>query len=275
MTANKEKNINVQNRSQRGRRIHSFIRWMRERFFLRLHMSLILMGTVLSGLLATKVLLLLDVDNIVVRYPLSVLCAYLAFFLFVKLWLNYITAAGNIQGPDPSADIIPDLPNFGDGTGPDIDLPRFSGGGGDSGGGGVSASFDGPATQAAFSPPSSGASVSGIGDAVGDTASGIVDSDEGAIVLIVLGVLLAAIFGAGIYLIYIAPHILSEAAFDFVLGSSLIRSYRKVTGQEWMGSVLKDTYKPFLFALVVSFAAAWLIRSYMPEFTSVSDIFRQ
>lgn len=92
-------------------------------------------------------------------------------------------------------------------------------------------------------------------------------------VLIVLGVLLAVIFGAGIYLIYIAPHILSEAAFDFLLGSSLLRSYRKVTSPDWMGSVFRDTYKPFLVVLLVSFGAALAIRHYMPEFTRISDIF--
>src|SRR5512145_561469 len=133
MTANKEKNINVQNRSQRGRRIHSYMRWVRERFFLRLHMSLILLGTALFGLLATKALLLIGVENIIIRYPLSVLCAYLAFFLFVKLWLKYITASGNFPGPDLSADVIPNLPDLGPGPGPDIELTRFSGGGGGSG----------------------------------------------------------------------------------------------------------------------------------------------
>jgi hypothetical protein len=41
---------------------------------------------------------------------------------------------------------------------------------------------------------------------------------------VVLGALLALIFGAGAYLIYKAPLILSEAAFDFLLAARLFIS---------------------------------------------------
>lgn len=212
------------------RRIRSFMRWIRERFFHRLHMSLILMATALTGLLATKVLLMLQVENIVIRYPLAVICAYLAFFLFVKLWLAYITASEGFRGSDLVSDVLPDL--SGAVPGGNTDIPGFSGGGGGSGGGGASASFDGGGAPARSVLSSGSSGGSGIGEAAGDAVSGIFDSDEGIMVLIVLGVLLAVIFGAGIYLIYIAPHILSEAAFDFLLGSSLLRSYRKVTSPD-------------------------------------------
>lgn len=256
----------------------SFMRRFKERFFLRFHMSLILMATILSGLLATKLLLFLQVNNIVVRYPLAVLCSYLAFFLFVKLWLAYISASHSFKGPDILGNVVPDPSDLsGGGSGPNVRLPAFRGGGGSFGGAGASGAFDGPAAnvQTAFVPPPTDAatSSSGVSDAVGEAASGIFDFDDDSMVLIAIGVLLAAIFGAAIYLIYIAPHILSEAAFNFLLGSSLIRSYRKMNNPDWMGSVFKDTYVPFVIVLLISLGAALVIHKHAPGITRISDLF--
>jgi len=90
----------------------TFMRRVQERFFLRFHMSLILLATALSGVLTAKVLLLLHVDSIMVRYPLAVVTAYLAFFLFVKLWLKYVAASQPLKGLDSAGDVLPDLPSF-------------------------------------------------------------------------------------------------------------------------------------------------------------------
>jgi hypothetical protein len=254
----------------------TFMRRVQERFYLRFHMSLILLATALSGVLFAKLMLLLHVDNIVLRYPLAVLSAYLAFFLFVKLWLKYLTASQPLKGLDPVGDGLPDLPNFSGGSGSGSVSPSFGGGGGGaSGGGGATGSFNGPMgnVQAAFIPPSSEGpgSSTGVLDAAGDAVSGSFDDD--GIVLIALGILLAATVGGAIYLIYIAPHILSEAAFDFLLGTSLIRSYRKMNQPDWMGSVFRDTYKPFLAVLAIAFSAAWVIHAHDPAIKKISDIF--
>jgi hypothetical protein len=273
-----KKNMPVaQQDKQSGKRFQPFMRRIRERFFLRFHMSLILMATALSGLLATKLLLILDVDNIVIRYPAAVVVAYLAFFLFVKLWLAYMTASNAFKGPDTGGDVLSDLPNLsGGGSGGGADLPGFRGGGGGTGGGGgATGSFDGPTTnvQAIVVPSSSGGG-GGSGSGIGDALGGLGDIDDGWVILVAIGALLAAVFGSAFYLIYIAPHILSEAAFDFLLGSSLIRSYKKVNHPDWIGSVFKDTYKPFVFVLLVSFGAAWVIHAYAPGITSITDLIK-
>lgn len=119
-------------------------------------------------------------------------------------------------------------------------------------------------------PPSPVAAepASGVGDAIGNAASGGFDLDDAGVILVAIGVLLAAI-----YLVYIAPHILSEAAFNFLLGTSLIRSYRKINHPDWLGSVFKDTYNPFFAVLLVSFAASWVIHAYAPDLTRISDLF--
>lgn len=260
----------------------TFMRRMKERFFLRFHMSLILLATVLTGLLSTKLLFLVPVDNIVIRYPLAVLVAYLAFFLFVKLWLAYMSSSRTLRSLDVAGDVLSNMPDLPGGIGPSIDVPdvaHFGGGGGTFDGAGAAGAFDGPVSGASadIMSSSSGAAEasSGIADAAGDAVSGIFDFDDDGLVLIVLGVMLAAIFGSAIYLIYIAPHILSEAAFDFLLGTSLIRSYKKVNQPDWTGSVFQDTYKPFLAVLLISIAAAWILHANYPEVTKLSDLLKQ
>lgn len=259
------------------RAVRSFMRRFRERFFLRFHMSLILMATALSGLLATKLLLMLQVESIVLRYPLVVIFAYLTFFLFIKLWLIYLSASRVFDVPDIGDGLVPDFSGM---SAPDIDIdagsPGFGGGGGGTGGGGgVTGSFDGPTVnaQAGFMPSSPAVPESSSG--IGDFFSGIFDIDDDGFILIAIGLLLAVIFGSAFYLIYIAPHILSEAAFDFLLGSSLIKSYKKMNKPDWMGSVFKDTYKPFLVVLVVTIAVAWFIHFQDPTFTRITDLFTQ
>jgi hypothetical protein len=240
-------------------------------------MSLILLATSLSGLLASKLLLFLRVESIVVRYPLTVCCAYLAFFLFVKLWLAYMAASRSLGDLDGSGDLLSGLPDLSSGgSAPGLPSPRFGGGGGSGGGGGAAAAFDGQVTSvdAAVvpSPAGAGSASSGGGGSIGDAVSGF-DLDDTVVIFIAIAVLLVSIFGAAIYLIYVAPHVLSEAAFDFLLGTSLVRSYRKMSHPDWMGSVLKATYKPFLLVLLVSFAAAWVIHANAPDLKKISDVF--
>ena len=260
-----------------GRVRETFMRRVQKRFFLRFHMSLILLATALSGVLFTKLMLMLEVENIVLRYPLAVLAAYLAFFFYMKLWLLYLSRSNSIKVLDGAGDVLSGIPDlsFGGGGSGGGSL-SFSGGGGGSGGGGASGLFEGAGgnAQAVVAAPSSGGSGSspGILDGVGDAVSGIFDDDS--IVLVALGILLAVTVGSAIYLVYIAPHILSEAAFDFLLGTSLIKSYRRMNQPDWMGSVFRDTYKPFLVVLIIALVAAWVIHAHDPNITKISDAFR-
>lgn len=258
-------------------------RFLEKRFSLRFHMFMILTGTFFAGLLASKLLLIMHVYNMLIRYPAAVVCSYLAFFGFVKLWLVYLSSTAgnrslvsNISGSRDSnssgpgiADLSIDLPSSGSG-------PSFSAGGGSFSGGGASASFDGVAeapSQAFVPVPSdSGGSVGDVAGGLGDTVSGIFDDDS--VVLIVLAVLLALACGAGIYLIVQAPVILSEAAFQALLSTSLLRSMKKMSHPDWMGGVLRTTIMPFIGVMVISFAAAWVIHSAYPGVTKMTEVIR-
>ena len=260
----------------------NFVRILEERLFLRFHMSLILIGTALVGLLASKTLLIAHVDNIVIRYPVAVIVSYLCFFGFMKLWLSYVTSSSvrkSYDAKDALTDAANGIPDLSTGS-----LPTRGtfpgGGGGSSGGGGASGSFDGVASHTDVGahdilPDTAAHAGHGIGDAVGDiageSASGL--AEEGGLILVVLGLVLAIVFGAGLYLVYDAPFILSEVAFDFILAASLIKSTRKIDDSDWKGSVFRTTWKPFVIALLISFFGAYILHANYPAAHKLSDIF--
>jgi len=250
-----------------------FIRRFRKRFLLRFHMSLILTATCLSGALFSKLLLLLSLRDPIVRYPLTAALSYLLFFLFVKLWLWYVSTTARQKAADAgkavmeSAD-LPDIPLNLAGRPVAQAAEAFAGGGGDFGGGGASGSFAEAGEAGADAAGKAGKSVA---DKVGDL---VPDLDEGlGVALLALGVLLAVVFGAGLYLIYSAPAILSEAAFEFLLAGSLIKRSKKMDNPDWMGSVLRATWVPFAAVLAISFAAGWVLHAYFPEVGRIAGLF--
>ncbi len=265
-------------------RKNNFVCILKERLCLRFHMSLILISTALTGLLASKILLIAHVDNIVIRYPVAVIVSYLIFFAFMKLWLTYVTSSSvrkSYGTGDAAADTLNSIPDFaGDSLTSHGMFP--GGGGGMSGGGGASGSFDGITAHAdvgvhdvlADTAAHAGHGIgNAISDVAGDTASGL--AEEGGFVLVILGILLATVFGAGLYLVYDAPLILSEAVFDFILAASLIKSMRKIDDPDWKGSVLRTTWKPFVIALLISFFGAYILHANYPGAHKLSEIIRR
>jgi len=256
---------------------------LEKRLFLRFHMSLILTGTALVGLLASKILLIAHVDNIVIRYPVAVIVSYLCFFGFMKLWLSYVTSSGvrkshDVEDALDAASSISDLSTECLPTGGTYP----GGGGGSSGGGGASGSFDSVASHADVgahdvlvdTAANASHGVGGaVGEGAGEAASGL--AEEGGLILVVLGLALAIVFGTGLYLLYDAPFILSEVAFDFILAASLIKSTRKIDDPDWKGSVFRTTWKPFAIALLISLFGAFVLHSNYPEAHKLSEILKR
>jgi hypothetical protein len=224
-------------------------------------MSLILLGTIISGLLFSKVLLMANLENMVVRYPIVVLTSYLLFFAFIRVWLFYIRnrqeAAENAV--DTTADILSNI---------DIPEPKigFEFGGGEFGGGGASGSFGEIGASSVLESSSSG-----VGDIAGEAGGSLLE--EGGIILIPLILILAAIFGVGILLIYEAPVILSEAAFEFVLAGVLVKKAKEIDSPEWIGSVFKNTWKPFIFTLFLAVILSTILSHFFPEAIKLSQVF--
>jgi hypothetical protein len=91
----------------------------------------------------------------------------------------------------------------------------------------------------------------------------------------VLALLLLAIFGAGAYLVYAAPEILSEAAFEALLAAGLIKASKKMDGPGWMGSVFKATWIPFVIVLILTGIFGWVAQTHYPHATRLADIFKK
>ena len=98
--------------------------WLEERFFLRWHMTFILGGTFLAGMIMTRMLMLGGVNVLALRYVVAVGAAYLAFLVLIRLWLMYVGSGYTID-LDVATDAM------------DIAAPRFRGGG-------ASGSWSGP-----------------------------------------------------------------------------------------------------------------------------------
>ncbi len=259
-------------------RKEKFRHFLEEKLFLRFHMSLILLATAAAGLLAAKILYVCGVRQMIVRYPAAVIFAYIAFFGFVKLWLTFLFSSRAKKLRDTGGDIAGniDIPNFSIGRSSAANLLR--GGGGEFSGGGASSSFVeglGPGTEQASSEVMAAAAPSsdtGLLDKAGDALSDI-DGDAGK-VLIVLGILLAVIFGAGIYLIYMAPVILSEAAFNLILAAGLKPGLKKINQPDWEGGVLRVTAPAFLLVMTVSLLAAYVCHRSYPQATKIGEVLR-
>lgn len=241
-------------------------RALSQHFFLRGHMFLILGGTISVGMVATRLLLALDVNHLAWRYGLSVILAFAAFVGFVRLWLWYVgycadseRRSAGTQGADwldavnfSSGGI--DLPSFG-GTSSGADLSStFTGGGGRFGGGGATGSWGSGSS-------SGGGSKSSFDLDLGD--------DWGVVILLV--VLVAAIAFAAFYVIYAAPVILGEAAFQTALAAALTRRTKKMTASGWIGSVVRATILPFLVIFALAVTLGWYANKQCPTARRLSE----
>ncbi len=253
-------------------------RFLKERFFLRFHMSLMLSGSFLFGMLASKGLLVLGLNRMIIRYPIAVVCSYLAFFGFMKLWLAYISSSAYRKSLSETAgDGLGNIDIPLSSSGSSFHIPRpFSGQGGRFGGGGASGFFDGNPAETAQQAVSSTVSktADSLGGKTADAAGGALSDifDDAGKILIILGVLIAVIFGAGIYLVYQAPVILTDAAFNFLLATSLVRNAKRINDPDWIGSVFKETVWPFVIVLFVAVALAYVAQSAMPQATKLSQV---
>jgi hypothetical protein len=232
-------------------------------------MALILGGVFFSGLLASKLLLEIGVRSMLIRYSLVATLSYLMFFLFIKLWLLYFRRSSQNLSPDTGVGDISNLSGIG--TGPSSGSVQFAGHSGDFGGGGASGDWvDSPSEAGTVSA----SATVGSGGSSGASAVSDIDLGDGWIVLVVLGVLLALIFGVGMYLVYVAPTLLSDTAAQVLLASSLIKASKKMDSPDWVGSVFRATWIPFVIVMILLSAVAWVAAHYCPGATKLADVLR-
>lgn len=257
----------------------SFDQSFRERFSVRFHMTLLLFGVFISGLLFSKVLLELGMRSMWARYLIAVCASYAVFFLLMRIWLWHVTGLPNDRRSLPDVDIAEPI-DLGQMSGDAIQggasavhkvVDSAVGHGGDFGGGGAS---DVWGYQSIASNSVRSSTTSAGASHHGSSGGGGFDLGDEAVVLIALALLALAIFGAGAYLVYAAPEILSEAAFQALLAAGLIKASTKMTRQGWMGSVLRATCVPFLVVLLMTGIFGWVAHTHYPHATRLADIFK-
>jgi hypothetical protein len=246
-------------------------------YCVRFHMSLIVMAVVASGVLSSKCLLLAGVHSLRLRYPIAVLCAYGVFLGMVRLWIWYVAirqvavAAGGggnrgtvLDGVDVA---VPDvsLPDVSSGA------PSVSFGGGDAGGAGASDAWGMAAHDVQASSRSSASTTSGSGSSWFPDLD-LDFGDDGWWILLILALLAIVIFCAGGYLVYAAPDILGEAAWQAVLGSVLVRA-RQHAKAGWMTGVVRSTAIPFTVVLLVAGVLGWQAHRYCPKAARLAQVF--
>jgi hypothetical protein len=227
------------------------------KFSARGHMSLILLATFACGIIASKMTLYWTEIGPVGRYGFAVLFSYGMFFLLMNLWLRWMFGSRqDYLDADDFIDAV-DLPS-------DMAPAPWHGGGGNFSGGGAQASW------APAEVNSEGASATSESSSLLSKAN-IGDIDEiGAI--IALCVLIAAVFGSATYVVYQAPELMLEAAFEFLLAAGLFRRAKRISNEGWAMPIFKGTWVPFVIVFFVSLGFGSWIHANCPEARSYSEM---
>lgn len=231
----------------------------------RLQMSLIVVATGLVAFGASVGLLRAGVASMPLRYGLSVVIAYAAFLLLVRLWVVYQRRSFVEDLPDVD---IP-LPGGAHRSGASEAVDEHTFGGGDFGGGGAGRGWDGD-VPASGDPPL--AMLSTGSSRASDGWAPDVDVDDGGLIVVPLALALGALLAAA-YVVYIAPALLAEVLLDVLLVSSLYRGLRGVERRHWLRSALRHTWLPVAVVLVLSVAVGYGAQLYRPDADSIGDLF--
>ena len=117
----------------------------------------------------------------------------------------------------------------------------------------------------------------GLGKAADDAVGGALDvgdeSSLGLIAIILLAALVSSAIVAGGYLIWCAPTILSDAAFQVLLVTSFAGKVRKAEKTEWETTIFKATWWAFLAVLVLSIAFGVVAQKVNPAAATVKELF--
>jgi len=265
--------------------IEGFKRRLAHDCFVRFHMTLILSAVIASGVLGSRLMLMAGVHSMRLRYPLAILASYLVFFLLVRVWIFYVSRVHNRSfgffGGSNTRKSSGSGADFGD-----IEIGSGGGGGGGgsfrgfgggSGGGGGASDSWGPAAEAdiAAPVPSSGGGGSGGGGGshwFSGSGSGSLDLGDDWVILLLLAALILAIVFAGGYLIYAAPSILPEAAWQAALAGTLVRSTKNADHRTWVKCVLRSSAIPFGIILILGGALGWEARKHCPQAVKLSQV---
>jgi hypothetical protein len=245
----------------------------------RLQITVIVIGTGLSGFLLSAALLRVGVTSMPLRYGVALAGAYGVFLLLIRGWVEL-----HRRRIDVDESVVDLLPDIGGGGGGGVNLGEggdFGGGGGvdlgeggDFGGGGASGGWHASSPETSASRVSSGeAAHSGAGVGGGGVADAL-DLDEGWIIVVPLVMLFGSLIAAFV-LIWSAPGLLAELAVDVLLVSSLYRRLKSLDRRSWLLTAVRKTWIPALLVAVLLVAGGFVLEAVVPEARSMGDILRR
>lgn len=227
---------------------------MRARRWLRLHVFIVSVVTLLACAAFSHVLMRLGVAHLGARFVLSLTLAYAVYLGLLYLWGRWL-----LSRDEGSLDV----PDAGSGNGSGGARPFESGGGGDFGGGGASASFDGnPAADV----------VSGTVEALGSADEGIV-----VVVPLALAVGAAVLLGTGLgfvvfglFGVEVLLGVVVEIAFASVGGALAYKARR----EGWLLYALRRTAWPMAGVLVGALLLGLALRHWLPAAATLPQALR-
>jgi hypothetical protein len=92
--------------------------------------------------------------------------------------------------------------------------------------------------------------------------------------VIALLVLVACLGGAAIWLVWQAPVILPEAAFEALISAGLVRAAQRGDARGWARGVLRATLIPFLLVLLAATFVGWAAHRTCPGAMRLADVFQ-
>ena len=234
----------------------AFMAWIAGHFFLRFHMALILGGTFLAGLAVTKMFLDAGNTNLAVRYGVAVAASYAAFLLLINLWLWYVGARSE-DDEATAGDVVDALDlahDLGSGLRPAGQVNAFDAGVGASAGAGRRAALARPRrtvsrgwSETPTTPPA--------------RSSWSCSWPRWCLPSV-----------AGAYLVWAAPGILAEAAFEAFLASALIPGARRSEAQGWLHGTVRATVGPFTVMMIAAVGFGWAATNLCPAARRMADV---
>jgi hypothetical protein len=93
------------------------------------------------------------------------------------------------------------------------------------------------------------------------------------ILLLVLGLIVASLFGFAVWVVIEAPVLLAEAAFEALLASGLLPATQRLEARGWAGSLFGDTVKPFAVVAAITVGIGWAVQWMCPGVVRLADLF--
>jgi uncharacterized membrane protein YgcG len=197
------------------------------------------------------------------RYMIAVVTAYAGFLALIKGWLFYLGICARRDRSRNSLDVgdyTDAICNLGS-TPFDFAFAGtndLSAGGGSFGGGGASGSWGTPEPASSSAIPEGASKLFDL------------DFDEGWVFVLLIAVVLAIVC-AGVYLVWAAPAIFGETAFQATLTAALIKKTKQMHEPGWVGSVMKSTAIPFVLVLALTIALGVVAQKHCPTATRLRD----